>query len=56
MINNIYYSCNEHIEYIIEDFINNCELVPNLELDLTEHINYCNYCNNHAIYVITNIN
>lgn len=53
---NYYYSCDNHIEYVIEDFINKYESTPNLELDIPESSNYCNYCNNYAIYVITNIN
>ena len=46
MIDNIYCSCEEHIGYVIDDFINTYELVPNIEFDRDN--NYCNYCNKYA--------
>lgn len=49
--NKIIYSCEEHIEIALDDYItrHNDEKAPNLELCSDET---CNYCNKNAKYKI----
>lgn len=47
------YACNEHIDYVMEDFIDRYEIAPTLELiDKTEP-KFCDWCKQPATYLLT---
>lgn len=51
MLNGVYYSCEDHLDIVMDDFINKYEIFPKLELD--KEINYCNYCDKYSKYIVT---
>jgi len=44
------YTCEEHIDAGIDDFVNNIEQAPNIELTKD---NKCDYCEKNAVYEIS---
>lgn len=50
MISNMFCSCEEHIDYVIDDFIKKYEVIPHIEFNKDN--NYCNYCNKYAKYMV----
>lgn len=50
-----FYACDEHIEYVIDDFINLYESNPKLDYCEISNQVCCNYCDNFARYVLKNV-
>lgn len=47
------YACQEHIDYVMEDFIDKYTVPPTMELiDNDEHKN-CDWCSQPAAYLLT---
>lgn len=51
--NNSIYACSLHIEEAIDNFVNCFEMAPQIN-KTDEKDTKCEYCNNKAIYIITN--
>lgn len=53
MVSREFYSCEEHVDCVIDDFINLYEFFP--ELNYCEDLKHrCNYCESYAKYVLEN--
>ncbi|WP_088042109.1 CxxH/CxxC protein [Bacillus sp. EAC] len=50
-------SCNEHIEWALDDFVDKYNETPLLnKVEKTQKISTsCEYCQNDAIYIVSNI-
>lgn len=44
------YSCNEHIDMAIDDYVNTYEVAPNIEICKDKK---CNYCQEKSEYVVS---
>ena len=51
-----FYACEEHIEDIIDDFINVYNISPNIIFTNETCKNYCNYCDYCAKYMLLGFN
>ncbi len=54
MYNN-FYACDEHIDEVIDDFINMYNETPELVFNNQLKENCCNYCSNNAKYLLLNL-
>ena len=54
MYNN-FYSCDEHIDEVIDDFINLYNETPEIIFNNEFNEICCNYCSNYAKYLLLNM-
>lgn len=55
-MNKKFYSCESHIDCVIDDFIKIYGLTPNLNFnDFKLNYVYCNYCDKVAKYIVDSI-
>lgn len=47
-----FYACDNHIDDVIDDFINLYGITPNLNLNEEREKNYCNYCLEYGKYIL----
>lgn len=48
----VFYACDDHINYVIEDFINLYGITPDFDFNKDMERNYCNYCLEYGKYVL----
>lgn len=56
MYNDRFYSCGEHVEDVIEDWINKFRDFPNIEIINDKKEDFiCRYCNKDVKYIVSRI-
>lgn len=52
-MDSVFYSCEEHVDCVIDDFLNLYNETPNVDLLYSYDEKYCKYCNEYAKYIVS---